>query len=248
MDRLIYTAATGARQLMQRQDIVAHNLANASTPGFRAETSAFRAVPVEGSGQPTRVFAVEGASGADLSPGPLERTGRELDVAVEGPGWIAVQATDGREAYTRNGSLQVSASGVLETRSGLAVLGEGGPISIPPEHSVTIARDGTLSAVPHQAPLGNVLQVGRIKLVNPPEDALARGADGLFRVRGGGGAADADPNVALAGGMLEGSNVNAAEALVSMISLARQFELQMKLLAQADDNARRAASLLNLNA
>lgn len=247
MDRLIYTAATGARQLMQRQDAVAQNLANASTPGFRAETSTFRAVPVEGAGQPTRVFAMEDATGADLTPGALERTGRELDVAVEGPGWIAVQAADGREAYTRNGSLQVSASGVLETRSGLAVAGEGGPISVPPEHAVTIARDGTVSAVPQQAPLANVLQVGRIKLVNPPENTLARGADGLFRVRGG-AAAEADPNVALAGGMLEGSNVNAAEALVGMISLARQFELQMKLLAQADDNARRAASLLNLNA
>lgn len=247
MDRLIYTAATGARQLMQRQDIVAQNLANAATPGYRAETSAFRAVPVEGAGQPTRVFAVEAATGADLSPGALERTGRELDVAVEGPGWIAVQAADGREAYTRNGSLQVSASGVLETRSGFAVAGEGGPISVPPDHAVAIGRDGTVSAVPHQAPLGNVLQVGRIKLVNPPENTLARGADGLFRVRGG-GAAEADPNVALAGGTLEGSNVNAAEALVGMIGLARQFELQMKLLAQADDNARRAASLLNLNA
>lgn len=247
MDRLIYTAGTGAKQLMLRQDIVAHNLAHASTPGFRAETNAFRAVPVEGEGQPTRVFAVQSTTGADLTPGPIERTGRSLDVALEGPGWIAVQAADGREAYTRNGSFEVGASGVLETRGGLAVLGEGGPISIPPEHTVTIARDGMVSAVPNQLPLTAVAQLGRIKLVNPPAENLVRGPDGLFRTRDG-GAAEPDPAVAIAGGSLEGSNVNPAEAMVSMIGLARQFELQMKLLSQADDNARRAATLLNVNA
>lgn len=247
MDRLIYTAGTGARQLLQRQDVVAHNLAHASTPGFRAESHAFQAVPVEGPGLPTRAFALEGTTGADLTPGPVERTGRSLDVAVQGPGWIAVQAADGSEAYTRNGSLEVGPSGNLETRGGLAVLGGGGPIAIPPEHTVTIASDGTVSAVPHQQPLSSVAQLGRIKLVNPPADGLVRGADGLFRTREG-GAAVADPGVVLAGGALEGSNVNAAEAMVSMIALARQFEMQMKLLSQADDNARRAAALLNINA
>jgi flagellar basal-body rod protein FlgF len=247
MDRLIYTAGTGARQLLLRQDVVAQNLANASTPGYRAETYAFQAVAVEGSGLSTRVFAVEGTTGADLTAGPVERTGRSLDVAVQGPGWIAVQAADGSEAYTRDGSLEVGPSGNLETRGGLAVLGDSGPIAIPPEHAVTIASDGTVSAVPHQLPLTSVAQLGRIKLVNPPADGLVRGADGLFRPREG-GAAEPDPSVVLAGGSLEGSNVNAAEAMVSMISLARQFELQMKLLSQADDNARRAAALLNINA
>jgi flagellar basal-body rod protein FlgF len=134
---------------------------------------------------------------------------------------------------------------VLETRSGFAVLGEAGPLSIPPDHSVMIARDGTVSALAAGQPLTNVVQVGRIKLVNPPGESLERGADGLFRLRGG-GSAEADPGVALAGGALEGSNVNAAESLVAMIGLARQFELQMKLLGQADDNARRAASLLSV--
>jgi flagellar basal-body rod protein FlgF len=247
MDRLVYTAGAGARQLMLRQDVVAHNLAHASTPGFRAETSAMRAVPVEGKGQPTRVFAVQATTGADLTPGPIERTGRSLDVAVEGSGWIAVQAADGREAYTRNGSLEVGPSGVLEARGGFAVLGDGGPISIPPDHAVTIARDGTVSAVPNQLPLTSVVQLGRIKLVNPPAEHLARGADGLFRTRDGSSPGH-DAAVALAGGSLEGSNVNAAEAMAGMIGLARQFELQMKLLSQADDNARRAASLLNVSA
>lgn len=247
MDRLIYTAATGAKQLMLRQDVVAHNLSHASTPGFRAETSAFQALPVNGPGQPTRVFALQTTTGADLTPGAIERTGRALDVAIEGPGWIAVQGADGREAYTRNGSLEVGAGGVLETRAGFAVMGEGGPLSIPPDHSITISRDGTVSALPVGQSLTNVIQVGRIKLVNPPEQALERGADGQFRMRNGGGA-EADPGVALAGGALESSNVSATESLVSMISLARQFELQMKLLTQADDNAKRAASLLNVSA
>lgn len=232
---------------MLRQDVVAHNLAHAATPGFRAETTASQAVPVAGKGQPTRVFALETVTGANLAPGHVERTGRSLDVAIEGPGWLAVQAADGREAYTRNGSLEVGATGVLETRSGLAVMGEAGPLSIPPDHAVTVARDGTVSALPIGQPLTNVIQVGRIKLVNPEEASLARGPDGLFRLRGG-GAAEADSNVALAGGALEGSNVNAAESLVSMIGLARQFEMQMKLLGQAEDNARRAASLLNVSA
>ena len=195
----------------------------------------------------TRVFALEVATGADLTPGPVESTGRALDVAVQGPGWIAVQASDGREAYTRAGSLETAASGVLQTSAGHAVLGEGGPISVPPEHRIEIARDGTVSAIPEGRPLSAVQVLGRIKLVNPPAANLERGADGLFRTRDG-APAPADPEVALAAGALEGSNVNAAEALVGMIGVARQFELHMKLVAQAEDNARRAASLLNVTA
>jgi flagellar basal-body rod protein FlgF len=245
MDRLVHIAASGARQLMARQDAIAQNLANVSTPGYRAQTAAARAVPLERSA--TRVFALEVATGADLTPGPVEPTGRALDVAVQGPGWIAVQAADGREAYTRAGSLEASASGVLQTRAGHAVLGEGGPISVPPEHRIEIARDGTVSAIPEGRPLAAVQVLGRIKLVNPPAASLERGADGLFRTRDG-APAPADPEVALVAGALEGSNVNAAEALVGMIGVARQFELHMKLVAQADDNARRAASLLNVTA
>lgn len=246
MDRLAWTAMTGAKQLMLRQDVVTQNLANASTPGYRAATSAARAEPVQGAGQPTRVFTMETVTGADLSPGPLQATGRDLDVAIEGEGWLAVQGADGREAYTRNGSLQVGQNGTLETRGGLAVMGEGGPLAIPPDHAIRIARDGTVSAIPNGQPPTTLINVGRIKLVNPPAAQLARGDDGLFRLRGGD--APADPSVALAGGTLEASNVNAPEALVSMVSLARQFELHMKLLTQAEDNARKASSLLNLTA
>ncbi|MDW8468022.1 MAG: flagellar basal body rod protein FlgF [Burkholderiales bacterium] len=245
MDRLVFVAASGARQLLARQDAIAQNVANVSTPGYRAETAAARAAPLAAAS--TRVFALEVATGPDLTPGPIESTGRPLDVAVQGPGWIAVQAADGREAYTRAGSLEAGAGGVLQTRAGHAVLGEGGPIAVPPEHRIEIARDGTVTAIPESGPRGAVQVLGRLKLVNPPAEALARGADGLFRTRDG-LPAPADPQVALVAGALEGSNVNAAEALVGMIGVARQFELHMKLVAQAEDNARRAASLLNVTA
>lgn len=245
MDRLVFVAASGARQLLARQDAIAQNVANVSTPGYRAETAAARAAPIAAGS--TRVFALEVATGPDLTPGPIESTGRPLDVALQGPGWIAVQAADGREAYTRAGSLEAGPSGVLQTRSGHAVLGEGGPIAVPPEHRIEIARDGTVTAIPESGPRGSVQVLGRLKLVNPPAEALVRGADGLFRTRDG-TPAPADPQVALVAGALEGSNVNAAEALVGMIGVARQFELHMKLVAQAEDNARRAASLLNVTA
>ena len=245
MDRMIYTAMSGAKQAMTQQATVAHNLANLTTNGFRAETSVFRAVPVAGGGSPTRAFVVDSTPGADFTPGVIQRTGRDLDIAVQGKGWIAVQAADGREAYTRNGSLQPNANGVLQTRNGNAVLGDGGPISIPNDTLVTVAGDGTVSTVPTgNKPAANST-IGRIKLVNPPEQTLERGADGLFRVRGGAPAA-ANADVHLASGALESSNVNAVDAMVNMISLARGFEMQMKLLQNAEGNANKAAQLLTM--
>jgi len=247
LDRLIYVAMTGARHILDQQASVANNLANASTTGYRAAESAFRAVPVEGEGLPTRTFVVGSTPGASFAPGAVQDTGRDLDVAVQGEGWIAVQLADGAEAYTRNGSLQVGANGMLQTRSGQNVLGEGGPIAIPPDTTVTIAKDGTISVLPVIPPPNAVSVVGRIKLVNPPPGELVRGADGLFRLRNG-GAAQADPNVAIAPGALEGSNVNVVEELVNMISLARQFDLQMKLISNAEGNAQHASQILNVGA
>jgi flagellar basal-body rod protein FlgF len=247
MDRLIYVAMTGAKHILGQQATVANNLANAATSGYRAAASAFRAVPVVGDGLPTRAFVVDSTPGANFAPGALQPTGRELDVAVQGPGWIAVQQKDGTEAYTRNGSLQIAANGVLQTRSGLNVLGEGGPISIPPDTSITIAKEGTISAVPMAPPANAVSVVGRIKLVNPDTAQLERGADGLFRLRGG-GTANADSSVTLASGALEGSNVNVVEELINMVSLARQFDLQMKLIASAEGNAQKASQVLNIGA
>lgn len=242
---MIYVAMTGAKHILEQQAAVAHNLANASTNGYRAAASAFRAVPVEGEGLPTRAFVVASTPGANFTPGVVQSTGRDLDVAVQGPGWIAVQTSNGGEAYTRNGSLQVSSNGLLQTRNGLNVLGDGGVISIPPDSSVNIAREGTVSVVSTVPPPKSVNAVGRIKLVNPDEKLLARGDDGLFRLVNG-GSADADPKVALASGALEGSNVNVVEEMISMISLARQFDLQMQLLNNAQKNATQASQILNL--
>lgn len=244
---MIYVAMTGAKHTLEQQAVVAQNLANVSSTGYRAVASAFRAVPVQGEGMPTRTFVVGSTPGANFASGPLQGTGRELDIALQGPGWIAVQTENGSEAYTRNGSLQVSANGLLQTRSGLNVLGESGPISVPPDSSISIAKEGTVSVVSSVPPPKSVDVIGRIKLVNPDQKLLVRGDDGLFRMANG-ASVPADPNVALVSGTLEGSNVNAVEEMVSMISLARQFDLQMQLLSNAQKNATQASQILNIRA
>ncbi|MGB6055352.1 MAG: flagellar basal-body rod protein FlgF [Burkholderiaceae bacterium] len=246
MDRLIYTAMTGAKHILEQQATVSHNLANANTTGFRAQIDAFRAVPVQGAALPTRAFVVDATTGSDFTPGALQHTGRELDVALQGEGWFAVQLEDGSEAYTRHGSLKLSENGVLQTQNGLPVLGDGGPISVPPDTAIEIARDGTVSAVPTTNDKNAVNELGRIKLVNPAPASLVRGGDGLFRLKDG-GEAEADGNVALIGGTLEGSNVNVVDAMVNMISLARQFDMHMKLMQNAETNANKAAQLLALS-
>ncbi|MFN0039330.1 MAG: flagellar basal-body rod protein FlgF [Burkholderiales bacterium] len=245
MDRLIYTAMSGAKHLLEAQAVVAHNLANANTNGFRAELSAFRAVPVVGEGAETRAFVVESTVGADLSPGSIQQTGRSLDVALRDRGFIAVQTEDGTEAYTRNGNLHVSENGLLQTRDGKTVLGDGGPIAVPPDTVLTIAPDGTLSTVPSDGAVSAVSTVGRIKLVDPEAAAIRRGDDGLFHLVDG-GEADADANVRLVSGALEGSNVNVVEAMVSLIENARQYDMQMKMLTNAESNSREAASILSV--
>ena len=246
MDRLIYTAMTGAKHIMEQQANTAHNLANVSTTGFRAQLDSFRAVPVLSESMPTRAFVVDSTMGADFSQGALQQTGRAFDVAVQGKGWIAVQLDDGSEAYTRQGSLKTSENGVLQTAAGLSVMGEGGPISIPPDVDVSIASDGTISSTERGGKPGQANVIGRMKLVNPPEASLVRGDDGLFRVKGG-EAAEADPMVRVAAGALEGSNVNAVDAMVNMISLGRAFEMHMSLLKNAESNAAKAAQLMNLS-
>ena len=247
MDRLIYTAMTGASHTLNQQAAVAQNLSNVNTPGYRAMVSAFRAVPLTGEGLPTRTFVVDSTAGTDFGSGVLQQTGRSLDAAILGQGWIAVQLPDGGEAYTRNGSLQIAANGVLQTRNGLNVAGDGSIITIPPDTDITIAKDGTISTVPSGTQPGSVVVAGRIKLVNPPENLMVRGDDGLFRTRDG-SAVDVDANVVLVAGSLESSNVNAVEEMVNMIAVARQYDLQMKMLQNADSNSRHASKLLNNNA
>ena len=246
MDRLIYTAMTGAKHALEQQATTSHNLANATTTGFRAQIDQFRAVPVQGAILPTRAFVVDSTTGSDFRSGAIQHTGRELDMAVQGDGWIAVQAPDGSEAYTRNGSLKVDENGILLTRDGLQVMGDGGPLSIPPGRNVAVGKDGTISLVPDGSAATGLTSIGRMKLVNPPAGDLVRGDDGLFRLKDG-GAADVDPKVALIGGALESSNVNVVDEMVNMISLARQFDMHMKLLQHAENNDSKAAQLLSMS-
>ena len=246
MDRLIYTAASGAKHILEQQATTAHNLANVTTTGFRAQIDAFRAVPVEGGALPTRAFVLSSTVGADYSSGPLHSTGRDLDVAIKGRGWLAVQLPDGSEAYTRNGALQMNQNGLLTSAAGFTIAGDGGPISVPPEVSVMIGGDGTISSIATSTKPGAATVLGRLKLVNPPEADLVRGDDGLFRLKNG-AAAPADPTVAVIGATLEGSNVSPVDAMVNMIALARSFDLQMSLMKNAENNAAKAGQILALS-
>jgi len=238
MDRLIYTAMSGAKATLARQDVLANNLANVSTNGFRAEMQAFRAVPVNGDGASTRVMAAETTIGIDTRPGPVQSTGRSLDVAATGNAWFAVQALDGTEAYTRAGAFQLTPEGQLVTPSGLPVLGDGGPLTLPRNAQIDVAVDGSITATVGN---GRPQQAGKLKLVTP-EAKLDRGADGLFRSAGGD--LGADPAARVQGGALEGSNVNPIETMVAMIAAARQFEQQMKALKGAEEREQGATKLL----
>ena len=246
MDRLIYTAMTGAKHVLEQQATTSHNLANATTTGFRAQIDQFRAVPVQGAIMPTRAFVVDSTTGSDMRSGAILQTGRELDVAMQGEGWIAVQTADGNEAYTRNGSLMIDENGLLLTRDGLTVQGDSGPISIPPGSDLAVGRDGTISLVPDGSTPVGLTTIGRLKLVNPAREDMVRGDDGLFRLKDG-STATADPNVTIISGALESSNVNVVDAMVNMISLARQFDMQTKLLERAESNDSKAAQLLSMS-
>lgn len=242
MDKLIYTAMTGAKATMGQQAAVANNLANVSTTGFRAEMHRLRAVPVQSEALATRAFVVDSTEGSDFSSGPLSQTGRSLDAAINGAGWFAVSLPDGSEAYTRSGSFKLDENGILRTQGGLEVVGDSGQISIPPDNSVEIGGDGTITATPLTG-AATATPVARLKLVNPPEADLVRGTDGLYRQRNGEQAV-ADETVRVGGGYLEGSNVNLAEQMVSMISLSRHYETQMRLLSNAQENDRSATQVL----
>lgn len=247
MDRLIYTVMTGATGTLSRQAAVSHNLANVSTQGYRAEEHRLRAAQVlthnTPAALPTRAFAVDASTHTDFSEGALMYTGGNYDVAVRGKGWIALTLPDGSEAYTRAGAFEISENGVLQTKQGIPVQGDGGTLTIPPDSRVTIERDGTVSVVPETGAQNTVNAVGRIKLVNPPEAELVRGPDGLFRMNTG-DPAPQDDNVRIAAGYLENSNVNPVEQMVAMISLARQFEMQMRMISTAEANDRSATQVL----
>ena len=243
MDRLVYVAMSGAKEILNAQAANNANLANANTIGFRADLTAFQTQQVTGAGLPSRAYATDASVGWDASSGVLQHTGQPLDVAIKGSGWIAVQASDGSEAYTRAGDLHLDPSGVLTTATGNPVLGDSGPITVPPETAINIGSDGSVSIVGQGQPATSITTVGRIKLVNPPPASLARGADGLFRSSDG-TPATADASVKLEPGALESSNVNIAESMATMIELARSYEVQVKAMKAAEDNASESSKLL----
>jgi flagellar basal-body rod protein FlgF len=237
---------TGAKQLMQAQALVSHNLANVSTTGFRADLARFEARPVAGPGYASRVNTVATGVGFDRSQGTLMQTGEVLDVAVAGDGWIAVQARDGNEAFVRSASLKVNSVGLLETESGELVLGDNGPLAIPPYTEISLASDGTVSIVPQGQGAETMAQVGRLRLVNPEVERLAKRVDGLIEVTDS-QEIEADANVKVASGVIETSNVNVASTLVDMIEFQRQYDIAVRMMQAADQNANRAASLASLN-
>lgn len=246
MDKSLYLAMSGAKETLRAQTANNHNLANANTNGFKADLSAFQSRAVQGPGYASRVYSTDASIGWDSSSGAVTATGQSLDVAIQGSGWFAVQAADGSEAYTRAGDLHVDAGGMLVTATGTPVMGDGGPISVPPYSSINVGRDGTVSIVPAGQQASTMAAVGRIKLVNPPAAELTRGDDGLFRSRTGDVAAS-DASVTVTSGALESSNVNIADAMVKMIELSRRFELQVKAMKTAEEDAQSSAKLLSMS-
>lgn len=248
MDKAVYIAMTGGKHIARAQALRANNMANANTTGFRADFQQARSMGVYyGDGLPTRAYSLTENPGTNFNYGTIAETGRKLDVAINGSGWIAVQTASGREAYTRAGSLQVNALGQLQTAAGQMVLGDKGPITLPPYDNLQIGADGTISVQEQgQAPNG-LSQVGRIKLVNPDNQSLEKGEDGMMYVRQGQPPPKPDTNVQLQTGFLEGSNVNIVDEFTNVMSLARQFDLQVKLMRTAEDNSAASTKLLQVS-
>ncbi|MBQ1497775.1 MAG: flagellar basal-body rod protein FlgF [Sphingomonas sp.] len=245
MDRLVYTAMSGLRSQMQSQATIANNIANASTIGFRAERVSFDRLVLQGTGMDSRQMAAEEVNDFDRSKGTMVQTGNPLDVAVNGDAWIAVQATDGTEAYTRRGDLRIAPSGVLETGDGFPVMGSGGPITVPPADRISISEDGTLSIVPRGGDPTQPQEVGKIKLASTGGSQTAKGLDNLLHVKGG-GVLPEDMDAKVTSGSLEQSNVNLTQALVDMIENQRAYEVQANLLKEAKNMDESTASLMRM--
>ena len=245
MDRMIYISMNAAQQTMLAQATNSNNLANVNTTGFRQDFEQFRSMPVYGEGLPSRVYSMSERPATNYHQGSVQSTGRELDISVQGDGFIAVQGKDGREGYTRAGDLHVMPNGQLVTGTGLTVMGEGGPIAIPPAEKIEIGADGTISVRPVGADANALAVLDRIKLVKPELSNVFKDNDGLIRMRDGGNA-PLDATVTVASGTLESSNVNAVGALVKMIELQRQYEMQVKMMKSADDNSAASARMLQL--
>lgn len=243
MDRMLYIAASGAGETLVAQGNASNNLANANTSGFLADLNQFRSMPVFGEGHATRVYAMDERPQTDFARGSIEQTGRDLDIAVKDGGWFAVQARDGSEAYSRRGDLRFDANGMLTTGNGLPIIGNNGPVALPPFDAVHIGSDGTISIRPAGAPENEVAVIDRIKMIAPQYDQMQKGEDGLMRLKDGSDAPAAFEQ-RLVSGALEASNVNIVNEMVNMIELSRRFEMQVKLMTTAEETASASASLL----
>ena len=246
MDRLIYSSLAAMRGAMARQATIANNLANVNTAGFRGEFTSAQAEWLKGSGLNGRATTSEDVTGADMRNGALTATGRDLDVAMNGDALLTVQSSDGSEAYTRRGDLQVSESGLLTTGDGMPVQGQSGPITIPPADSISVSKDGQIWIVPQGGDPKTPQAVDTIKMVSPQGSNVKKGLDGLFHVDGG-GTLPSDPDATLTSKSLEGSNVNASATLVDMIDASRSWEAQVKMLTTAQDMDKSSASLMSIS-
>lgn len=245
MDRVLFVVANGGKQLMHAQTLNAHNLANANTVGFQQDLANSRSQLIGGSGLDSRAFATTEDAGVTFDKGQMQSTGRPLDVAVNGDGWIAVQSPDGSEAYTRAGNLKININGQLVTGANHPVLGDSGPIVVPEYEKIEIGIDGTVSVRPIGQQPNTLAEVGRIKLVSPEHENIVKGGDGLLRTKDE-SAAEPASDVTLVSGVLESSNVNTIEAMVNMISLARQFEVQVKIMQTAEQMDENGTKIMDL--
>lgn len=246
MDRLIYSSLAAMRGAMARQATIANNLANVNTVGFRGEFTSAEAEWLKGSGLNGRATVSQDVTGADMSGGAVQATGRDLDVALNGDALLTVQAQDGSEAYTRRGDLQLSESGLLTTGDGMPVLGASGPITLPPADSISIGKDGQIWIVPQGGDPKSPQAVDTIKLVSPQGSVIKKGLDGLFHVNGG-GTLPSDPDATLTSKSIEGSNVNASATLVDMIDASRSWEAQVKMLTTAQEMDKSSAALMQIS-
>ena len=245
MDKFLYISMTGAKEALDAQRLRANNLANVSTSGFKADFHQYRTMAVFGDHFPSRAYAMSERPGTDKSEGVYMETARDLDLAIKGKGWFAVQMPDGSEAYTRAGDFQLSAFGELLTGGGLPVLGNAGPIAIPPNQKIEIGSDGTISVREQGQGAESITAFERIRLVNPAIADLQKGGDGLFR-RTDGNIAIAEGSVKVQSGFLEASNVNVVDSMVNMISLSRNYEMNIKMIKSAEENSETSAQLLQV--
>ncbi len=245
MDRMLFVAMSGATETMLAQTNNNNNMANANTPGFLQDLNQFRSMPVFGDGHPTRVYAMNERPATNFSKGQMQQTGNDLDIAVSDQGWIAVQSPDGSEAYTRRGDLKVNANGILTNGAGLPVIGNGGPIALPPEGKIEIGSDGSITIRPIGSTPEALAVIDRIKLVNPATKDLVKGDDGLMRLKEGNDA-DPDAGVTVVSGMIESSNVNVVDSLVTMIELSRRYEAQVKMMKTAKEIDESAATIMRM--